>query len=165
MAAKDLTPQERERRSELAKKLNAEGKFGGREYGKLGGRPRKPRVSALVAEEASANAQAIVDVFKDAIDKSQDIRVRLKAASEWMNIEVNEEELRIKEERALEGMQRDQLIGEVAKRVGALVEGGLLDPRALGLPGGDALEASHRAADGTWEVRDSGEPGRDPSED
>jgi hypothetical protein len=67
--------------------LVAEGKIGGRHYGRLGGRPRRPRVRELVAEEAVRQADHIVATFLDAISPDQRIDVRLKAAIEWLNIE------------------------------------------------------------------------------
>jgi len=124
--ARELTDAERQRRSELAKRLHAEGKFGGSEFGKLGGRPRRQRATELVAEEARDNAKLIVEAFKDALGKENHPNTRVRAATEWLSIEAKEEELRMKEERQLEGMHRDQLIAQVAEKLGVLIEAGVV---------------------------------------
>lgn len=91
MPRRELTPEARERLSTLAKQRHAEGKFGGSQYGKLGGRPRgskKDRIAKRVAEAASeeANAKAIIEVFKDAIHPNQPMSTRLKGAEAWARI-------------------------------------------------------------------------------
>jgi hypothetical protein len=124
--ARELSLEERQRRSELARRLHSEGKFGGKEYGRLGGRPRKPRATELVAEEARNSAHELVDAFKDALDPANHPQVRVRAATEWLNIEAKEEELRMKEERQLEGLHRDALIARVAEKLGVLIDAGVV---------------------------------------
>ena len=73
--------------SQRARELVAAGKFGGAKYGRMGGRPRTPRVSEIAAREAQEHAEEIVQAFRDALHPSQPIQVRLKAAVEWLKIE------------------------------------------------------------------------------
>jgi hypothetical protein len=73
--------------SQRARELVAAGKFGGAKYGRMGGRPRTPRASEIAAREAQEHAEEIVAAFRDALHPSQPIKVRLKAAVEWLKIE------------------------------------------------------------------------------
>ena len=47
--------------SARARQLVAEGKIGGARYGRMGGRPRKPRAGELAAAEAAEHAEEIVE--------------------------------------------------------------------------------------------------------
>jgi hypothetical protein len=127
MSKVSISDEERARRSELARRLHAEGKFGGPQPGS--GRPRKRRAAEIVAEEAAAEAQAIVKVFKDAIDPGAPLHLRLQGARDWLTLEQREAALQMAEEKALEGMHRDQLVAELASRLGRLI-----DAEAIVLP-------------------------------
>jgi hypothetical protein len=94
---RNLSPETRQRLSEAAKKRHAEGKLGGAEFGRMGGRPRKDRAAASVAEKARDKAKDIAQVFEDAIDPSQPINVRVKAAQAWLEIEREEGKLSLQE--------------------------------------------------------------------
>lgn len=90
---RNLSPEAREKLSKLAKQRHAEGKFGGPEFGKLGGKNKtgtgkKQRITKRVAEAAmeEENAKAIVNVFRDAIHPSQPMATRLKGAEAWARI-------------------------------------------------------------------------------
>ena len=84
------------------------------------------RATELVAEEARDNAKLIVDAFKDALDPKEHANTRVRAATSWLEIEAREEELRMKEERQLEGLHRDQLIAQVAEKLGVLIDAGVV---------------------------------------
>jgi hypothetical protein len=89
-----ISPEAREKLSRLAKERHASGKFGDpRVTGAMGGRPqggskKKQRITKRVAEaaEEEKNANAIINVFKDAIHPNQPISVRLKAAETWARL-------------------------------------------------------------------------------
>lgn len=83
--------------SERAMQLKEDGKIGGH-FGKLGGRPRKPRAMEKVAEAATKEAEDIIKVFKDGIHDDS-MRTRLNAANSWLAIEDRETQLRLQEER------------------------------------------------------------------
>jgi hypothetical protein len=71
----------------------------------------------VIAEEAEKEAGKILDVFKDGIDPSQAITVRLKAAEQWLNIEHGERRLEMDEEEHLAKMDRDELAEYVAGKI------------------------------------------------
>lgn len=80
-----------------ARELQEDGKIGGH-FGKLGGRPRKPRAMEKVAEAATKEAENIIAVFKEGI-KDDSMKTRLSAANSWLAIEQEETRLRLQEER------------------------------------------------------------------
>jgi len=102
---RELSPEAKERLSELAKKRHAEGKFGGEKFGKMGGRPKggskkKQRITKAVAEaaEEEKNKNAIIQVFKDAIHHNQPMTVRLKGAQAWAEIAAQHQKMELSEE-------------------------------------------------------------------
>lgn len=117
MAKAVVTDEERKRRSELAKKLVAEGKIGGAGRGQ--GRKRKPRVGEIVAEAANEEAQNIISVFRDAIGPDQKINVRLDAANKWVSIAADESKLQMQEdsEDFINNAGREELIGYIVQKL------------------------------------------------
>lgn len=109
-----LTPEQKRERSERAKRLVKEGKFGGPQPG--AGRPRKKRASEIVAEKARDRAGEIVEAFEDLIENGPPA-VRLQAAKDWLLIEQKEAELALKEERFGEDMSEDELRELVINRL------------------------------------------------
>ena len=115
---RELSPEARERLSELAKERHAEGRFGGRKYGKMGGRPRggskkKQRITKAVAEaaEEEKNKNAIIQVFKDAIHPNQPMTVRLKGAQAWAEIAAQHQKMELSEEAHITAQHsREELI-------------------------------------------------------
>jgi hypothetical protein len=102
---RELSPEGKEKLSQLAKQRHAKGEFGGPKYGKLGGRPRggskkKQRITKAVAEaaEEEKNKNAIIEVFKDGIHPNQPISVRLKAAEAWANIAFQQGKMEVAEQ-------------------------------------------------------------------
>lgn len=83
-------------------------------------RRKKKSASDWVAEAAEKNAQDIVRVFKDAIDSSQPMGTRLKAAQAWLDVEQSNRKLEIQQE-AAEAQQhsRDELIAILAEKLTA----------------------------------------------
>lgn len=140
VAQRQLSEEERERRSALARRLHQEGRFGGAEYGKLGGRPRKKRASEIVADEAKENAQKIVNAFLDALDEEKHIDTRVRAAKQWIEIEQREEALQMEEEKSLEGLRRDQLVRMTVEKLSKLAERGVLPQQVLHVIEGEAEE-------------------------
>lgn len=117
---RNLSPETRQKLSELAKARVADGTFGGSKFGKLGGRPRKDRAASRVAEAAQedSNARQIIQVFKDAVDSSQSMGVRLKAAEAWLGVEREEGKLALQEESAVaEHHSREELISMLAEKL------------------------------------------------
>jgi hypothetical protein len=80
-----------ERRAELAARardLHAEGRFGGSQFGKLGGRPRKARLADAVLEhfQDENKLKLVVAAYESAL-RSKDKRLRLKAATALNDLE------------------------------------------------------------------------------
>ena len=119
---KNFSPEARQKLSDLAKQRHAEGKMGGAKYGAMGGRAarKKDRISKRVAEAAENHSEAekIIDVFKDAIDPSQPMGVRLKGAQAWVDIAVQHGKFELQEE-AHDAAQhsREELIEMLSKKL------------------------------------------------
>ena len=127
-----ISDEERDRRSKMARELHAKGKFGGRQPGS--GRPKKKRASEIVAEHARAEADNITEVFRDSIRPDNPASVRLNAAREWLKIEQSEADLQLREERQLEGLSTTQLVEMIMGRLSRVQEfGGVLPEELAGL--------------------------------
>lgn len=119
---KNFSPESRQKLSDLAKQRHADGKMGGAKFGAMGGRAsrKKDRISKRVAEaaEETREAQKIIEVFKDAIDPSQPIGVRLKGAQAWVDIAVQHGKFELQEE-AHDAAQhsREELIEMLSKKL------------------------------------------------
>jgi hypothetical protein len=133
---RDLSPEAREKLARLAKERHAEGRFGGKEFGKMGGRPRggskkKQRITKAVAEaaEEDKNKNAIIQVFKDAIHPNQPMSIRLKGAEAWAAIAKDHAKMELAEEAHAEiAHSREELIALLAGKlsdgpVAAIVRG------------------------------------------
>lgn len=108
----ELSEAERLRRSEVAKRLHAEGKFGGPQPGS--GRPRKPRASEVVAEKAREHGELIANTYLEVLQSTQvSAQVKLQASRDWLGVEHQEVDLERKEERDLESLRKDELIEQL----------------------------------------------------
>lgn len=122
---RELSPEAKERLSELAKKRHANGEFGGAKFGRLGGRPKggskkKQRITKAVAEaaEEERNKNSIIQVFKDAIHESQPISIRLKGAQAWAEIAQQHAKMELAEEAHAEIQHsREDLIALLAGKL------------------------------------------------
>jgi hypothetical protein len=111
----NLSPEERERRRlDMIEKRKA-GKVGP-EYGKLGGRPRKPRAAELLAQEAEKHKEQMLQVLKDSIDSNQPIGVRQKGLDQWLAIEREERRLEMDEDEHIAKMSKDELAAMLASK-------------------------------------------------
>lgn len=111
----DLTPEERQARSDRAKALVKEGKIGGPRPGS--GRPRKKRASEFVAEAARAHAKEIVEAYVDSISPTAPPAIRLQAANDWLKVEQTEAEIQMKEDRNFDNMSERELKELVMQRL------------------------------------------------
>jgi hypothetical protein len=127
-----ISDEERERRSRMARELHSKGKFGGKQPGS--GRPKKKRASEIVAEQARAEAENIIEVFRESIRPDNPASVRLNAAREWLKIEQSEADLQLREERQLDGLSTTQLVEMIMGRLSRVQEfGGVLPEELAGL--------------------------------
>lgn len=126
MPAPRISDEERERRSRRAKELVAAGKLGGAKFGAMGGRPRVPRASELVAEKVRKSADEIAAAIIDNLSPNKPDHIRLAAARQALEVEAQEERARQTEEREFEKMSDPQLAAFLAEAL-------------TGLKGADAL--------------------------
>jgi hypothetical protein len=110
---RQVSPEGRQKLSELATQRHRQGGFQKSSDGKVRGPAKKTkakrRVSARVAEAAreKKTSQDIIDVFRDGIHPNQPMSVRLKAAEAWIKVEQEDAKLRLKEEAEV-GQRRDR---------------------------------------------------------
>lgn len=120
---RNFSPETREKLSRLAKERHADGRLGGPEFGKLGGRPKgrnKDRIAKRVAEAAAEeeNAKQIINVFKDAINPSQPMAIRLKGAEAWAKLAQEHAKFELQEDVAdQQQLSREELIEAVKKQL------------------------------------------------
>lgn len=149
MSKMQLSEEERQRRSELAKKLHAEKKFGGNQKGS--GRPKKERAQEAVAEKVREEASEIFRALKAAL-KSNSPSVRLKAALAMLEIETKEEEYKIKEEqRQFDNLSKERMLELIEERIKVLKEQG------VEIPGLKAIEGSATEIKSSQKVLEKGE--------
>lgn len=102
---RQVSPEGKERLSELATRRHQQGGFQKSSDGKIKTRgegkktKERKRVSARVAAAAreKKTAQNIIDVFKDGISPTQPMAIRLKAAEAWIKVEQEDIKLQLKE--------------------------------------------------------------------
>lgn len=132
--------------SERARQLRADGKIGP-EFGKLGGGRKRQHVTAAkaVAEMAAEEAEAIKQVFRDGIDPSSPVGIRLAAAEKILKIEGEQVDREIRAEQAeFDRMNKEQLVGSVLEMLGELGAAGALAREVQGLigdGGGEIVDA------------------------
>lgn len=127
----NLSPERRQKLSELAKQRHAEGTWGRPEQiaaahaaqranAEERRRLRKKTAAHYVAEAAQLHAAEIALVFQEAIARNQPMGTRLKAAQQWLDVEQSERKIQLQEEEA-EAKQhsRDELIAILADKLTA----------------------------------------------
>lgn len=146
----ELSAEERKRRSDLAKKLNREKKFGGRQEG--AGRPKKQRASEVVAEGIREDGEKILAALRTAL-KAPSPSVRLKAALAMLDVERKEFDLQSREEqRMYDNMDRAKMLDLVQERIQLLKE--------QGIDIGEMVEGRARAVGSTGLEKPVTDPGR-----
>ena len=111
-----FSEEERQKRRERMIELRKQGKVGP-QFGKLGGRPKKPRASEKIAAEAEKHADEMLAVLKDGIAPGQSTSIRLRALEQWLRIEGEERKVEMEEEEHLAKMSRDELMEEFAQKI------------------------------------------------
>lgn len=120
-----LSPEERQRRSDLMRRMHAEGKIDPVASGKKGGRPRKVRASEKMAELAASEAQTFFDRMMEIIRHGSDTNARA-AIMDLMKLEEQEREIESEEESRVDQLKRDELISLVAQQLEGLRAAGIL---------------------------------------
>lgn len=126
-------------RSERAKALHAEGKFGGPQPGS--GRPRKKRASEVIAEQVADEAQTFYDRLMTIARHGNDTNA-LASIRDLLKIEEAEQIRKDRDKERVEDMARDELLILVAGKIQELAESGAIPTEFI---------------EGTaWEVEDEG---------
>lgn len=76
--------------------MREEGRVGA-QFGKLGGRPRKPRAAAMIAEKVRQNADDVWKAFQNALE-SDNPKLALEAAQALLKVERDEAQQQLAEE-------------------------------------------------------------------
>lgn len=97
--------------AERMRQLQEDGKVGP-QFGKLGGRPRKPRAAELIAENARKHADEVWKALYSGLDEDNPVRVRQESAMNILRVEREEAHLQIEEDK-LDDMPKEQLIAEI----------------------------------------------------
>jgi hypothetical protein len=75
------------------------------------------------------------------ISEDAPVAVRVSTAAKWLELEAREEHVALEEDRMLEGLRRDQLVSELAERLGALIDRGAIPMGAIQIEAVGELEA------------------------
>lgn len=120
----DWTPERIEKQRELAKRLVAEGKFGGANRGQ--GRPKKPRASEYIADQVADDGKEFYETLKEIIREAP-YGQKMAAIDRLVAIEESERKIKQQEEdNAIEHMQRHQLLALVIEKIEQLGEAGVI---------------------------------------
>ena len=121
----ELSEEEIQRRKDNANSLVAQGRLGGAEFGRMGGRPRKIRASEKVAEKVQNDAEEMYIRFREIMDAGVD-RDSITAMQTLLKIEDNERVIQEREEVKVEQLRRDELLAILTGTLSELVESGIL---------------------------------------
>lgn len=131
---RQLTDAQREQLSVRAKEMHRQGKIGGKEFGKLGGRPRKPRASEAVAVAAEQYSAEIVAALRAGIRQGTPEQ-RSRSAERFLALAQREDALRLKAAEAAsrerKDLSRDQVIEELAAKLSSGPIAALLRERLI----------------------------------
>jgi hypothetical protein len=139
-----LSAQERQRRSDLARRLHAEGKLGGRGPARRSAEVRARRASELSAEIVDRHRVKIERAIVAGLESSSTAQ-RLKAAELALKMGLSSERLDVSADRVEhEHLDRQQLIGRIMERLTAPTSSGALVRSQLAAEGvvieGQAVE-------------------------
>jgi hypothetical protein len=124
-----FSEEERQRRSELAKRLHAEGRFGGSAIGARGGQAiKRHRISDAVLDHfrQADEQKLVIDAYRSAL-KGKNKHLRVRAADSIMKIDKETAEREFNARGSgldPSGMPDDELMEFVAKGLEAMIERG-----------------------------------------
>lgn len=120
----ELSSQEIERRRANANSLVAEGRLGGAQFGRLGGRPRKPRAAEMIAEKVAGEADTFFTRLKEIVETGGEANA-INSIKTLLQIEENERQIEENEELKFEQLKRDELIKFIGETLGELQSSGI----------------------------------------
>jgi hypothetical protein len=120
----NITEEERERRRQNMLRLHEEGRAGA-DYGKMGGRPRKPRASEYIADRVAQDAEAFYERMREIVleggEKNAGAIFR-----DLMKIEEQERKITVEEEDRIDQLNREKLLELVSKQLADALSAGTL---------------------------------------
>lgn len=114
------------------RQLHAEGRAGGAEFGKLGGRPRKKRSSEILAEKAAENADRIWTKLNELLESDNE-KLVLETIKHIQSVEETERKNVIDEEVRYENLKHAELAELVIGNLFDLLGTGQIDGGSLGI--------------------------------
>lgn len=120
----NITPEERERRRENMLRLHQEGRAGAK-FGKMGGRPRKPRASEHVAEQVREDAELFYQRMKGIVLEGGE-KVASATFNTLMKIEEQERKIIVEEEEKIDQLRREELLALVHEQLRELGDAGVI---------------------------------------
>ena len=120
----ELSQEERDRRRENMLRLHREGRAGA-EFGKLGGRPRKPRASEHVAEQVREDAQLFYQRMKEIVLEGGE-KTASATFNTLMRIEEQERKITVEEEEKIDELNRIELLALVSEQLRELQSSGVI---------------------------------------
>ena len=118
------TDEEKEQQRQRMLQLHADGRAGG-QFGKLGGRPKKPRASERVAERVSGEGDFFYDRHMEIARNGRDGEA-LRAMDKLLNIEEQERKIDAEEEQRIDELNRTQLLEVVRTQWAELLRRGIV---------------------------------------
>lgn len=120
----NITEEERERRRQNMLRLHQEGRAGA-DYGKMGGRPRKPRASEYVAERVAQDAEDFYERMRAIVLEGSE----KNAGAVWkelMRVEEQERKITVEEEDRIDQLNREKLLELVTKQLTDALAAGII---------------------------------------
>jgi len=105
-------------------KLHQEGRAGG-QFGKLGGRPKKPRASELVAERVREDAEEYYQRMRQIVLEGGE-KVASTTFTSLMKIEEQERKITVEEEEKIDQLRREELLALVSEQLRELGDSGVI---------------------------------------
>lgn len=121
----NITEEERERRRQNMLRLHQEGRAGA-DYGKMGGRPKKPRASEFIAERVAQDAEAFYERMKEIVLEGSEKNAG-GVFRDLMKIEEQERKITVEEEDRIDQLNRDKLLELVQEQLRELGASGTLN--------------------------------------
>lgn len=120
----NISEEERERRRQNMLRLHQEGRAGA-EFGKMGGRPRKPRASEHVAEQVREDAELFYQRMRDIVLEGGE-KVASATFNTLMKIEEQERKITVEEEEKIDQLRREELLALVSEQLAELRGSGVI---------------------------------------
>jgi hypothetical protein len=120
----NISEEERERRRQNMLKLHQEGRAGA-EFGKMGGRPKKPRASEHVAEQVREDAELFYQRMREIVLEGGE-KVASATFNTLMKIEEQERKITVEEEEKIDQLRREELLALVAEQLRELGDSGVI---------------------------------------